>query len=64
MVEKNEGARLCKYPWIGVQDEVDAALSHKCSQILDVSAGPPFHKVLYAWRIQRGDYRGGKLANH
>lgn len=60
MVENNAGERLCQYPWIGLQDEVDDALTFKCSQILDVSAGPQFHKVLYAWRIRRGDYRGGK----
>jgi hypothetical protein len=60
MVEQNEGARLCQYPFVGLQDEVDEALAFKCSNMLDVSTGPQFHKVLYAWRVKRGDYRGGK----
>ncbi|KAL7273197.1 hypothetical protein RUND412_003954 [Rhizina undulata] len=64
MVEQNEGAKLCSYPFIGLQDEVDEALAFKCQSILDVSAGPPFHKVLYAWRIQRGDYRGAAVVLH
>ncbi|TGZ79732.1 hypothetical protein EX30DRAFT_74495 [Ascodesmis nigricans] len=58
MVEQNEGARLCAYPFLGLQDEVDAALEFKCQHIMDLSIAPPFHKVLYAWRIERGDYRG------
>lgn len=59
LVERNEGARLCSYPWIGLQDEVDDALEYKCLQTIDVTSGPPFHKMLAAWRIQRGNYRGG-----
>jgi nuclear pore complex protein Nup160 len=60
MVAQHEGERLCAYPWVGLQDEVDEALDFKCQHTLDVSVGPPFHQVLYAWRIRRGDYRGGK----
>jgi len=58
MVEQHEGVRLCQYPFVGLQDDVDEALAFKCSTIMDVSEGPQFHKVLYAWRTQRGDYRG------
>jgi len=61
MVSQDQGERLCSYPWIGLQDEVDDALKYNCQQVLDVSIGPPFHQVLYAWRIQKGDYRGGKF---
>ena len=59
MVEKEQGARLISYPFVGLQDEVDEALEGRCEQIIDVGTAPPYHKVLYAWRIQRGDYRAG-----
>ncbi|KAI5799179.1 nucleoporin Nup120/160-domain-containing protein [Peziza echinospora] len=64
MVEQEQGLRLCSFPFIGLQDEVDEILSGRCETILDVNAGPPFHKVLYAWRIQRGDFRGAAAVLH
>lgn len=62
MVEQKEGAQLCQYPFFGLQDEVDEALEYQCHHILDVKSGPQFHKVLYAWRVEHGDYRGGKIS--
>lgn len=64
MVSQSQGKRLCTYPFIGLQDEVDDALSFKCASIMDVTTGPPFHKVLYAWRVQHGDYRGAAEVLH
>ncbi|KAH8148666.1 uncharacterized protein LAJ45_07377 [Morchella importuna] len=64
MVEAGQGSKLCSYPFVGLQDEVDEALVYKCSSIIDVTTGPPFHKVLYAWRVQRGDYRGAAAILH
>lgn len=64
MVEANEGGRLCSYPFVGLQDEVDTALEFKCQHIYDLTSAPPFHKVLYAWRIARGDYRGAATILH
>lgn len=64
MVSQSQGKRLCTYPFIGLQDEVDDALSFKCASIMDVTTGPPFHKVLYAWRVKHGDYRGAAEVLH
>lgn len=64
MVEQDQGLHLTTYPFVGLQDEIDEALSGKCETILDVIHGPPFHKVLYAWRIERGDYRGAASVLH
>lgn len=64
MVEQDQGLRLVSYPFVGLHEEVDEALSEKCQSIMDVITGPPFHKVLYAWRIERGDYRGAASVLH
>ncbi|KAF8468171.1 nucleoporin Nup120/160-domain-containing protein [Kalaharituber pfeilii] len=64
MVEQGQGLRLTTYPFIDLQDEVDSALLQRCHTIIDVTASPPFHQVLYAWRIQRGDFRGAASILH
>lgn len=64
MVEQDQGLHLISYPFASLQDEVDEALLVKCETIVDVTTGPPFHKVLYAWRIRHGDYRGAASVLH
>jgi len=58
MCESSRAAQLTELPFIGLQDEVDEILAQKCQGIVDVTVGVPYHKILYAWRIKRNDFRG------
>jgi nuclear pore complex protein Nup160 len=58
MCESSYASQLTKLPFVGLQDAVDAILAQKCLGIVDVTVGVPYHKILYAWRIQRSDFRG------
>jgi nuclear pore complex protein Nup160 len=58
MCETAYAAQLIELPFIGLQDTVDEILAQKCQSIVDVNVGIPYHKILYAWRIKRGDFRG------
>ncbi|KAI5788187.1 nucleoporin Nup120/160-domain-containing protein [Pyronema domesticum] len=59
MVEKEEGERLCGYSWVGMGEEMESALEYRAAQVVDVRRAPAYHSVLAAWRLGRGDYRGG-----
>ena len=59
MCENGAADKLCRYPFIGLQEEVNDALEFKCKELHDVRTSPPFHKVLYSWRVKRFDFRGG-----
>jgi nuclear pore complex protein Nup160 len=58
MCESSYASQLTELPFIGLQDAVDEVLAQKCQSIVDVTVGVPYHKILYAWRIKRGDFRG------
>ncbi|KAH8808363.1 nucleoporin Nup120/160-domain-containing protein [Xylogone sp. PMI_703] len=58
MCETSCTAQLVELPFIGLQDAVDEILSQKCQSIVDVTVGIPYHNILYAWRINRNDFRG------
>ncbi len=58
MCESSHASELIQLPFIGLQDAVDEILTQKCQSIVDVNAGIPYHKILYAWRIKRNDFRG------
>ncbi|PQE06418.1 dna repair rad51 protein [Rutstroemia sp. NJR-2017a WRK4] len=58
MCEANHASQLVALPFIGLQDQVDDVLAQKCRAVVEVATGIPWHKVLYAWRIQHGDFRG------
>ncbi|KAE8443067.1 hypothetical protein EG329_002390 [Mollisiaceae sp. DMI_Dod_QoI] len=58
MCESSNAVQLVELPFIGLQDKVDEILSQKCQAIVDVNVGVPYHKILYAWRIKRSDFRG------
>lgn len=58
MCEESSATQLISLPFIGLQDEVDEVLAQKCQSIVDVSIGISYHKILYAWRIKRNDFRG------
>lgn len=58
MCETSSASELIDLPFIGLQTAVDDILAQKCLGIVDVNAGVPYHKILYAWRIKRNDFRG------
>ncbi|KAF4632411.1 hypothetical protein G7Y89_g5712 [Cudoniella acicularis] len=58
MCETSYASQLTDLPFIGLQDEVDEILAQKCQSIVDVTVGVPYHKILYAWRVRRNDFRG------
>lgn len=58
MSESSYASELASLPFLGLQDHVDEILLSRCQTIVDVGAGIPYHKILYAWRIKRGDFRG------
>ncbi|KAL3428014.1 DNA repair protein rad51 [Phlyctema vagabunda] len=58
MCEASYASQLVEMPFVGMQDQVDDILAQKCQSIVELSVGVPYHKILYAWRIKRSDYRG------
>lgn len=58
MVSQSQTAALLKLPFIGLRDDVDAVLSGLCHRTLNLASGPPYHQILYSFRISRGDFRG------
>jgi nuclear pore complex protein Nup160 len=58
MCETSSASELIDLPFIGLQSAVDDILAQKCQSIIDVNASIPYHKILYAWRIKRNDFRG------
>ena len=58
MCESQSASQLIDLPFIGLQDRVDDILAQKCQSIVDVVNGIAYHKILYAWRIKRNDFRG------
>jgi nuclear pore complex protein Nup160 len=58
MCESSSSIELLQLPFLGLQDAVDEILASKCHSIVDVTVGVPYHKILYAWRIRRNDFRG------
>ncbi|KAI9684794.1 MAG: hypothetical protein M1829_000169 [Trizodia sp. TS-e1964] len=58
MCQQNESSRLLALPFPGLHTQVDEILLSKCLNTLTLSSGPPFHQILYAWRLHHGDFRG------
>jgi nuclear pore complex protein Nup160 len=59
MCETGQSSALISLPFSGLQDKVDDILGEKCRNTKDVLNGVPYHQILYAWRINHNDYRGG-----
>lgn len=56
--DSSNAALLSVLPFFGILEEVDSALERKARNMLDVRAKPSYHKILYAHRVKRSDYRG------
>ncbi len=64
MCEQNNAPDLLSFPFIGLHSQVDEVLAQKCTNTLNPNSGVQYHKVLYAWRIKRGDFRGAASVLH
>ncbi|OCK76685.1 hypothetical protein K432DRAFT_305825 [Lepidopterella palustris CBS 459.81] len=58
MVAQSRGPALLKFPFVNLYSEVDNVLSSLCQKTLNLASGPPYHKILYSFRISRNDFRG------
>lgn len=58
MCEASHASQLTELPFVGLQDTVDEILAKKCQCIVEATVGVPYHKILYAWRINHSDFRG------
>jgi nuclear pore complex protein Nup160 len=58
MCQASCASHLIELPFLGLQDLVDDILVQQCQAVIDVNSGVPYHKILYAWRIRRNDFRG------
>jgi hypothetical protein len=58
LVNQNRVRLLLGYPFANSNNEVDEVLSAMTKKTLNLNVAPQYHKVLYSFRINRGDYRG------
>ncbi|KAF2761656.1 hypothetical protein EJ05DRAFT_507300 [Pseudovirgaria hyperparasitica] len=58
MTTQSQSAALLRLPLATLSTEVDTVLESLCHKTLNISSGPPYHKILYAYRISRDDFRG------
>jgi hypothetical protein len=64
MVSQQQAARLLKFPFVGLADEVDSILVAQCQKTLNLTSGPPYYQILYSFRISRNDFRGAASILH
>jgi hypothetical protein len=64
MVSQQQAAQLLRFPFVDVADEVDDILSSLCQKTLNLSSGPPYHQILYSFRIRRNNFRGAASVMH
>ncbi|KAH6688151.1 hypothetical protein VD0002_g3950 [Verticillium dahliae] len=58
MCTSHYNEELTSLPFPGLHDQIDEILASKCKTTMEVTAGVPYHQILYSWRISHNDYRG------
>jgi hypothetical protein len=58
LVTQNRIPLLLSFPFVNLNSEADEILAIQTKKTLNLNTQPQYHKVLYAFRIDRGDYRG------
>ena len=58
LVLQSQPRLVLKFPFGMLSSEVDAILNSLCQKTLNVTTGPPYHQILYAFRISHNDFRG------
>ncbi|KIW06549.1 uncharacterized protein PV09_02979 [Verruconis gallopava] len=62
LVRQKRVKQLFAYPWAQLADEADKELEAKARKTLTSSSTHQWHKILYSWRIKRGNFRGAAQA--
>jgi hypothetical protein len=60
MCSAGQGLRLCKLPFIGLVPRVTSILERNANNSNTSPAAIDYHKILYSWYVERGNYSGGK----
>lgn len=58
MVAQYQSKLLLALPFATLSNDVDRILEALCQKTINIGTGPPYHKILYGWRISRNDFRG------
>jgi DNA repair protein RAD51/nuclear pore complex protein Nup160 len=61
MAQQSQAGRLLRFPFGTLCGAVDDILNTLCHRTLNMASGPPYHQILYAFRISRNDFRGAAL---
>lgn len=64
MVSQHLSTQLLKFPFVGLADDVDSILLSLCQKTLNLASGPPYHQILYSFRISRNNFRGAASILH
>ncbi|KAH8731234.1 nucleoporin Nup120/160-domain-containing protein [Phaeosphaeriaceae sp. PMI808] len=64
MVSQEQSEQLFKFPLVGLADDVDTILFSLCQKTLNLASGPPYHQILYSFRISRNNFRGAASILH
>ncbi|KAF2274521.1 uncharacterized protein EI97DRAFT_468704 [Westerdykella ornata] len=64
LISHSQTPKLFSYSFLDLTSEVDALLLSHCHKQLNLSSGPPYHNILYAFRIARNDFRGAASILH
>jgi DNA repair protein RAD51/nuclear pore complex protein Nup160 len=64
MVAQSQTTALLKFPFVGLTDSVDTILTSLCQKTLNLASGPPYHQILYSFRISRNNFRGAASILH
>lgn len=59
LIDHNRVALLLEFPWTTLAAEADEVLVGLTkNKVLNIGNKPEYHKILYAWRVKRGNWRG------
>jgi hypothetical protein len=58
LIAQNRVSLLLSFPWTTLSAEADEVLAGMARRVLNIGSKPEYHKILYAWRVKRGDWRG------
>ncbi|CAN9153076.1 unnamed protein product [Alternaria alternata] len=64
MVTASQTPTLLTFPFVGLSDAVDTILTSLCQKTLNLASGPPYHQILYSFRISRNNFRGAASILH
>jgi hypothetical protein len=64
MIAQLRTTGLLAFPFVGLTDAVDTILTSLCQKTLNLASGPPYHQILYSFRISRNNFRGAASILH